>query len=343
MVDFHGWELPVLYSSVIEEHKHVREAVGLFDVSHMGEVRFEGEGALEVANRLITNDLSAIEDGQAVYTPMCKPDGGIVDDLIAYRFSSRRVLFVINAANVEKDFAWIQENTRGATCAVDNVSDDYGQIAVQGPKAPELLGRLFGEAAEAAPFHHFELELEGRPVLFATTGYTGERGAELYTRAEDMAWLWRRLLDAGSDLGARPIGLGARDTLRLEYKFCLYGNDIDERTNPIEAMLGWTVKLDHDFIGREAIEQFKADKPGRKLVGFKLLERGIPRAGYPIVKEDGTELGVVTSGTMSPTLGEPIGLGYIRKPFNKKGKDIYIDIRGKRRHAVVCATPFVGR
>jgi aminomethyltransferase len=341
-VDFTGWEMPVMYSSVIEEHRHVREHVGLFDVSHMGEIQFRGPQALEAANRLITNDISVLEDGRAAYSPMCLPDGGIVDDVIAYRFASDHVMFCVNASNVAKDFAWMRENSVDYDCSVEDDSANWAQIAVQGPKALTLLARLFGdEVAEMPPFHTRQVSHEGRSMLFATTGYTGERGGELYCATEDAAMIWRALLSQGEDLNARPIGLAARDTLRLEYKFCLYGNDIDETTNPIEALLGWTVKFSHDFIGRDVIEQAKADKPSRKLLGFKLTDKGIPRQGHPILSEDGETIGVVTSGTMSPSLNEAIGLGYIDVPHTKRGTTIKIDIRGRAKAAKIVKTPFI--
>jgi aminomethyltransferase len=342
IVDFHGWDMPVQYTSLVEEHKRVRSAVGLFDVSHMGEVEFKGPQALEAAGRLITNDLSALSDGRAVYSPMCRPDGGIVDDVIAYRMSAEHVFFCVNASNVDKDFAWMAGQSQGMDCTVTNRSAEFAQIAVQGPNAPELLARLFGpEVLSMPPFHHRWVEAGNRRMLLGTTGYTGEKGGELYCSQDDAPWLWRTLLARGEDLGVGPIGLGARDTLRLEMKYCLYGNDIDDTTTPIEANLAWTVKFTHPFNGREVMEAQKAAAPGRRLVGFTLVDKGVPRQGYPILSSTGVRVGTVTSGTMSPSLNQPIGLGYVDAPFHRVGAEILIDIRDKLRKAVVCATPFV--
>jgi aminomethyltransferase len=342
MVEFAGFDMPVLYTSVIEEHLHCRRHVGLFDVSHMGEVVFRGPDALNAVNRLITNDLAALEDGRAAYSPMCLPDGGIVDDVIAYRLAADRVLVCVNASNVDKDYRWMVENSAGLDCTVSNESERWAQIAVQGPKAPQLLARLFGDPwLTLPPFRVREQQLEGRSMIVATTGYTGERGGEIYCAAEDGAWLWRTLLERGADLEPRPIGLGARDTLRLEYKYCLYGNDIDETTNPLEAGLGWTVKLTHDFIGRGALEAVKAAGSARKLVGFRLVDKGIARHGNAIVSATGEPLGHVTSGTQSPSLDQAIGLAYVAAAHAAVGAEWFVDLRGKHRKAVVVATPFL--
>ena len=342
MVEFAGYDMPVLYTSVIDEHVHCRTHVGLFDVSHMGEVIFRGPDALKAVNRLITNDIAALEDGRAAYSPMCMPSGGIVDDVIAYRLAADHVLVCVNASNVDKDFRWMAENSQGLDCTVTNESERWAQIAVQGPKAPTLLARLFGDEWQTLPpFRVRERQLEGRSMIVATTGYTGERGGEIYCPASDGAWLWRTLLERGADLNPRPIGLGARDTLRLEYKYCLYGNDIDETTNPIEAGLAWTVKMTHDFIGRPALEAVKAAGPTRKLIGFRLLDKGIARHGNAIVSAVGEPLGHVTSGTMSPSLDQPIGLAYVASAHAAVGAEWFVDLRGKQRKAVVVATPFL--
>ncbi len=342
MVEFAGYDMPVLYTSVIEEHLHVRQHVGLFDVSHMGEVVFRGPDALKAVNRLLTNDVAALEDGRAAYSPMCLPGGGIVDDVIGYRLASDHVMVCVNASNVDKDFRWMSENSAGFDCTVTNESERFAQIAVQGPKAPQLLARLFGdEFLTLAPFRLRQKTLEGRSMIVATTGYTGERGGEIYCAADDGAWLWRTLLERGADLQTRPIGLGARDTLRLEYKYCLYGNDIDETTNPLEAGLGWTVKWGHEFLGRPALEAVKAAGPARKLVGFRLVDKGIARHGNEIFGAAGEPLGHVTSGTMSPSLDEPIGLAYVAASSAALGSEWFVDLRGKKRKAVVVATPFI--
>ena len=348
-VDFHGWNLPVQFNGIIEEHRHVREKVGLFDVSHMGEVFVRGPEAVAALDRVVTNSVAALEDGQACYTPICRPDGGIVDDVIVYRLAHDELLVCCNASNREKDFTWIRQQARGE-CEVLDRSDEFGQLALQGPRAPEVLAAAFpGEGAEIAslaPFRHQSVVVDGHTVLISTTGYTGERGFEFYIPREACATAWRTLWSAGADFELRPIGLGARDTLRLEMRYCLYGNDIDESTTPLEAGIAWAVAFDKPhFIGREALLAAREHGVARRLVGFRMVERGVPRQGYALYSPDDEDLrvGEVTSGTRSPSLGESIGLGYVRVPHHKRGRRLLVDVRGKRRLAKIVRTPFLRR
>lgn len=348
-IDFFGWKMPVQFRGIIEEHRHVREKVGVFDVSHMGEIVLQGPRALEAIDKLVTNDVAALADGQALYTPVCLPDGGIVDDVIVYRRAADDIFVCVNASNVEKDFRWFADNVSDL-CEVTNRSDDYGQLALQGPLAPEVLAAALPEEgpeiAAFAPFHHRTVSFAGHDVLISTTGYTGEKGFELYVPVAAALPLYERLMAAGASFDIAPIGLGARDTLRLEMKFCLYGNDIDETTTPLEAGLNWTVKFDKaDFIGKAALLQQKEEGLKRKLVGVKMLDRGIPRPGYELYAGAEPELAVgkIVSGTQSPTLGEAIGLAYVDVPHHKRGKgrELLVDIRGRQRRAKVVKTPFV--
>ncbi len=340
LVPFAGFEMPVQYTGVVDEHKTVRENVGLFDVSHMGEVEFRGPRALEVANRIITNDLNAIKDGQACYTVMCKPDGGIIDDLVVYRFSPERVFICVNASNRAKDFAWMKSQA-GGDCEVVDLSDAYAQIAVQGPKAQALIARLTQTDLAGIDRYHFTTgQVADRDAIIARTGYTGEDGFELYVASEDGEAIWDALMDKGQDLGVKPAGLGARDSLRLEMRYPLYGNDIDEETNPYEAGLGWVVKLKKDdFIGKAALEQVKAEGIKRKMVGFEMVGRGIARQGYAVV-EKGEKVGTVTSGTKGPCVDKAIGIAYVPKPMAEIGRTLEIEIRGKPVEAQIVKTPF---
>ena len=339
MVDFAGWEMPVQYKSVVSEHEAVRSAAGLFDVSHMGEVELTGPGALEAANRLLSNDLARSADGQAVYSGLLNERGGFVDDVVAYRFSPERILMCVNASNREKDFRWMTERTSGVKPI--NRSDDYAQLALQGPKAAAILQRKTAAALSSLRSYRFtEAEVAGVPCILSRTGYTGEDGFELYCAPDKAEALWFALLDEGREEGLVPAGLGARDSLRTEMKFALYGNDIDEEHTPLEAGLGWIVKLDKgDFIGRAALERQKAEGVRRKLVGFELLESGVPRHGYSIVK-DGTAAGVVTSGTFGPSVKKPIGIGYVPSELASEGSTFAVEIRGRPVAAKVVKTPF---
>ncbi len=340
MVDFAGWEMPVQYTSVIAEHEAVRAAAGLFDVSHMGEVEFNGRGALESANRLLSNDLTKCADGQAVYSGLLNERGGFVDDVVAYRFSPERILICINASNREKDFRWMSERAVGVKPV--NRSDDFAQLALQGPKAAGILQCLTPTDLSTIRNYHFS---EGRvaniPCIVSRTGYTGEDGFELYCSPENAEVLWFALLEEGKAEGLRPAGLGARDSLRTEMKYALYGNDIDEEHTPLEAGLGWIVKLDKgDFIGRAALERQKSEGVGRKLVGFELTEAGVPRHGYLIVS-GAKKIGEVTSGTFGPSVKKPIGMGYVPPELASEGLNFAVEIRGRPVAAKVVKTPFL--
>ena len=308
MVDFAGWDMPVQYTGVVAEHEAVRSAAGMFDVSHMGEVEFRGPGALESANALITNDLQRIADGQAVYAGLLNHQGGFVDDVVAYRFSPERILICVNASNREKDFAWMVEHSPRVRPL--NRSDDYAQLAVQGPKAAGILQRLTSVPLQDIATYRFrEGVVAGVPCIVSRTGYTGEDGFELYCPPDRAEHLWNALLEAGRTVGLVPAGLGARDTLRTEMKYALYGNDIDDAHTPLEAGLGWIVKWDKgEFVGRAALAEQKAAGVQRKLVGFEMREPGIPRHGY-LLGKDGQRVGEVTSGTQGPTVKKAIGLG----------------------------------
>lgn len=343
MVEFGGWSMPVQYSGLKDEHFAVRGAVGLFDVSHMGEVSVRGKEAFSFVQNLVTNDVSKITDGQAQYTVMCNPQGGIVDDLLVYRFSETNFLLVINAANIEKDFAWMKKNHKGQS-ELKNVSDNYFQIALQGPKSNEVFSKIsILNLSEIGYYRFAEETLLGQTCIVSRTGYTGEDGFEIYGPSEHGKVVWQALLDAGTSFGIKPCGLGCRDTLRLEAKMALYGNDIDEKTNPYEAGLGWVVKLaKNEFIGKEALAKVKAEGPARKLVGLEMIDRGIPRHDYPLLNEAEEKIGIVTSGTMSPTLNKCIALGYLPTSY-KVGDTIYVGIRDKKAKAQICKTPFYQR
>ncbi|AGC44814.1 glycine cleavage system aminomethyltransferase T [Myxococcus stipitatus DSM 14675] len=340
MVDFAGWDMPVQYSSVIAEHEAVRNSVGLFDVSHMGEVEFAGPGALETVNGLISNDLARIADGQAVYAGLLNEQGGFVDDVVAYRFSPERILICVNASNRDKDFAWMKAHARGVA-PVDR-GDEYAQIAVQGPKAAGLVQRLTKtDTSKIGTYRFAEGEVAGVRCIISRTGYTGEDGFELYCAPDGAVALWNALLDAGQQDGVKPCGLGCRDSLRTEMKYALYGNDIDDTHTALEAGLGWIVKLDKAaFIGKDALVAQKAAGVKRKLVGLELTGAGIPRHGYPILKE-GVRVGEVTSGTMGPSVKKPIGIGYVPTELAAEGSTFDVEIRGRAVPAVVVKTPFL--
>jgi aminomethyltransferase len=339
MVPFGGWEMPVQYSGIIDEHRAVRAAVGCFDVSHMGEFEVEGPQALAALQRLTTNDAAALEIGQVQYSLLCYPDGGIVDDLTLYRLAPERFMVTVNASNIDKDWAWVNEHGGGARWR--NVSDATGLIAVQGPKAERLVGRLAERDVKTIRYYHFaEGAVSGVRTLISRTGYTGEDGFELYVAAADTPRLWAALLDAGRAEGVQPIGLGARDTLRLEMRYALYGNDIDETTNPLEAGLGWVVKAAKgDFVGRAAIEKVRAAGPARRLVGLEMAERSVARHGYAVVK-DGQNVGVITSGSFGPSVERSIAMAYVATPHAALGTEIAVDIRGQAKPARVVKTPF---
>lgn len=349
VVEFAGFNMPLQYSGVVDEHNAVRGQVGLFDVSHMGQVEFLGPGAAEAADRVVTNNVLGLGDGQILYTPVCYEDGGIVDDCLVYRYGPERILIVVNAANIAKDFEWFRDQV-GDRCEVRNRSDDYALVAVQGPQAVPLVASLaHGDLASMAPFTFRQTEIAGVPCTPSRTGYTGEDGFEIACAPEHAAGLWLRLLEAGAPRGAKPCGLGARDTLRLEARLCLYGNDIDETTTPLEAGLGWTVKLKAgEFVGRDALRRQKKDKVKRKLVCLQMRSRGIARHGHDIRASGGDGamgdvVGTVTSGTMSPTLKVAIAMGYVPRELSAAGTQLVIDVRGKPVQAEVVKGPFYKR
>jgi aminomethyltransferase len=346
LVPFVGFEMPVQYpAGIIAEHKAVRTAVGIFDVSHMGEVVFRGPRAAEAVQRLVANAAAKLPDGGALYTPMCYEDAGIVDDCIVYRRAADDYLVIINASNIDKDFAWMHQQTK-SICEPVNESDDWALIAVQGPKAAALLDRIADKpfSAGVGSFHLTATTIAGAKATAARTGYTGEDGFEVMIRPADATKVWNRLLEAGKDDGILPCGLGSRDTLRLEARLCLYGNDIDQTTNPLEAGIGWTVKWDGDFIGKAALQAIKAKGLPRKLAGFVAKGRGIPRHGYPILdREGGKEIGKCTSGGPAPHLGTNIGLGYVPSAFAEPGTTLWVDCRGKHLPVEVVKGAFYKR
>ncbi len=340
IVEFAGFLMPIQYTSIIEEHKKVRTSVGMFDVSHMGEIVIRGEKALDFVNYLTVNDASRLAVNQAQYTAMCYPNGGIVDDLICYRRKDHYLL-VVNASNTEKDYQWILENKIDGV-EVENISDGITQIAVQGKNAEATLQKLTEIPLSEIKFYWFtEGKLADVEMIISRTGYTGEPGFELYFDRKHSVEVWNRIMEAGREFDIAPIGLGARDTLRLEKKYCLYGNDIDETTTPLEAGLGWITKLDKgDFIGREALRKQKEEGIQRKLMGFVVEGKMIPRHHYSILK-DGKEIGHVTSGCFSPILEKNIGLGYVNIQYAKVGEKIEIAARNRTAPAEIVKTPFV--
>lgn len=347
MTDFGGYEMPVRYTSIIDEHKAVRTAAGLFDISHMGEVLVRGPQAIDFVQHLVTNDAGKLYNGRAMYTVMCTPEGGIVDDLVVYRRAEDAYMLVINAANIEKDVDWMHAHNPMGAELID-ASDETALLALQGPKAFDIAQPFADIDLGELKFYHFEEITDGSfigcdRVILSHTGYTGERGLEIYCAPDDAARVWNTLLDAGEEEGLLPAGLGARDTLRLEAGYCLYGNDITENTSPLEAGLGWVVKLDKgDFIGREALQREAEAGPERKLVGFTVDGRGIPRKDYPIVDADGDDIGVVTSGSQSPMLEQGIGLGYVpnESSYTEPGQPLGIQARRRTLDATVAKPPF---
>lgn len=344
-VDFGGWEMPVSFSGIKNEHEAVRNAAGIFDVSHMGELLVEGKDALENLQMLLTNDLSKLSDNQAQYNAMCTEDGGTVDDLIVYRRSETSYLLVLNAANIDSDIAWIKEHVKG-DLTLTNQSEETALLAVQGPKAIELLQTLTStNLAEIRPFRFQEnVEIASFPVFASRTGYTGEDGFELYVEAHLASRLWAAILQAGEPFGLLPCGLGARDTLRFEAKLALYGQELSRDISPIEAGIGFAVKVDKekDFIGKRVLKRQKEEGASRKLVGIEMIGRGIPRTDYVVYVGD-NKVGFVTTGTQSPTLGRNVGLVLIDAKFSALGTEIEVDIRGKRVLAKVVKTPFYKR
>ncbi|MDR7418466.1 MAG: glycine cleavage system aminomethyltransferase GcvT [Armatimonadota bacterium] len=343
VVPFAGWELPVQYTGISEEHQAVRTRAGLFDVSHMGEVRVEGPEALEAVQRLLTNDAARLAVGQGLYSPMCLPSGGIIDDVTVFRVAEHAYLLVVNAATRAKDVAWIRE--QAGTAIVRDLSDETALLALQGPRAGAILDGAGGGVATTLPFFHLAdgVSVGGVRCTVSRTGYTGEDGFEIACAWDRAPAVWAALMEAGKAHGLVPAGLGARDTLRLEAGMMLYGNDIDETTTPLEAPLGWTVKLNKAaFIGREALMRQKAEGVTRRLVGLEAAERAIPRPHYGIAV-DGQRVGVVTSGTFSPTLRRPIGMGYVPVALAAPGTAVQLDVRGRPAPATVVRLPFYRR
>jgi len=342
MVPFAGFNMPVQYSGINDEHETVRTAVGVFDVSHMGEFILKGEKAMDLIQKISSNDVSKLYDGKIQYAYIPNETGGIVDDFLTYRIDAQTYLLVVNASNIEKDWKWIS-NYNDYGVEMQDISDKTSLFAVQGPKAAEALEGLTDIELAKMEYYTFKKGTFAGVdnVLISATGYTGAGGFEIYVANENAKKIWDAIFQAGEAYGIKPIGLGARDTLRLEMGFCLYGNDIDESTSPFAAGLGWVTKFTNDFVNSDHLKAEKENGSSQKLVGFEMLERGIPRHDYEIVDAEGNKIGHVTSGTQSPTLKKSIGLGYVNKAFSKEGTDIYISIRNQAVKAVVKKPPFV--
>lgn len=345
IVDYAGWALPVQYEGLVKEHEAVRNNAGIFDVSHMGQVVVKGKDALDYLQYLFTNDLSKMSDNQVLYTMMCYPDGGVVDDLLVYKYNQEEYLLVVNAANTEKDLKWMIDNKKDFNIVIENISEQIGLIAIQGPKAEKILQKLTDYDLSTIKGQHFKRDIEVagvKSILVSRTGYTGEDGFEVYTSAEDTVTVWNKLLEVGEEDGLKPAGLGARDTLRFEASMPLYGQEISEDINPLEAGLKFAVKLDKeaDFIGKEALKKQWEEGLKRKLVGFEMLERGIPREGYEVHK-DGRKIGHVTTGYLSPTLKKNIGNALVEADEAQIGNEIDIMIRNKPVKAKIISRRFL--
>ena len=341
MIPFAGFNMPVQYEGVTAEHINVRENVGVFDVSHMGEFIIRGEGAFELVQKVTSNDVSNLVDGKVQYSCLPNGKGGIVDDLLVYRMDEQTYFLVVNASNIDKDWDWISShNTKGVEML--NISKDTSLLAVQGPKAAKALQNLTEMNISEMKYYTFQKgTFAGKNnVLISTTGYTGAGGFEIYFKNEDAEDIWNAVFEAGKDFNITPVGLAARDTLRLEMGFCLYGNDIDDTTSPLEAGLGWITKLTNDFVDSDFLKQQKQEGVKRRLIGFELLDRGVPRHGYDVLNAQGDKIGVVTSGTMSPSLKKAIGLAYVPINMKAEGTDIYIAVRKKQLKAKVVSLPF---
>ena len=342
MVPFAGYEMPVQYKGVNHEHFIVRDGVGVFDVSHMGQFFARGNEVEQLLQFITSNDTSKVEIGQAQYNCMPNEKGGIVDDLIVYKISNEEWMLVVNAANIEKDWNWINKQNKWDV-QLENKSDEMSLLAIQGPKAVEAMQSLTDINLSEIPFYHFEIGTFAGidNVIISATGYTGSGGFEIYFEDKNAETIWNKVMEAGKEFGIEPCGLAARDTLRLEKGYCLYGNDINDETTPLEAGLGWITKLDTDFVAKDILVKQKEEGIQKKLVGFKMVEKGIPRHDYKIVDEYENTLGIVTSGTQSPILKEGIGMGYVAIDFAKPGSTIYIQIRDKNIKAEVVKLPFV--
>jgi aminomethyltransferase (EC 2.1.2.10) len=343
MCDFAGYNMPIEYSGIIDEHLTVCNAVGVFDVSHMGEFWVKGPQALAFLQKVTSNNVATLSPGKVQYSCFPNETGGIVDDLLVYQYEPEKYLLVVNAANIDKDWNWcVSHNTEGAE--LENASEGMGQLAVQGPKAILALQKLTSINLSEIPYYTFTHgEFAGvKDVIISNTGYTGAGGFELYFYPDEALKIWNAVFEAGAEFGIKPIGLGARDTLRLEMGFCLYGNDLDDTTSPIEAGLGWITKFTEgkNFINRPMLEVQKTTGVTRKLVGFEMVDRGIPRHGYELYSADGEQIGHVTSGTMSPIRKIGIGMGYVKSEFSKLGTDVFVDVRGRRLKAIIAKPPF---
>jgi aminomethyltransferase len=343
IMPFAGYEMPVRYSSDLDEHNTVRNAVGIFDVSHMGEFVLKGPDACALISRVSANDPALLFDGKVQYSYLPNGQGGIVDDLLVYQISPLEFMLVVNASNVEKDWNWINSHVGDLDVELVNVSDNMCLFAVQGPLAAQALQPLTNAKLDSMSYYTFEkTDFAGQAnVIVSATGYTGSGGFEIYVSNHQAEATWNAIMEAGAPFGIKPIGLGARDTLRLEMGFCLYGNDITDQTSPMEAGLGWVTKFSHDFIDADTFQKQKTEGVTRKLVGFELLDRGIPRAHYPLCTADGTVVGEVTSGTQSPTLGKGIGMGYVPTELAKPGTEIFVQVRDRLLKAQVVKMPFV--
>ena len=341
MVPFAGYNMPVQYEGVNAEHETVRTSVGVFDVSHMGEFFLKGENALALIQKVTSNDASKLVDGKAQYSCLPNNDGGIVDDLIVYKIADNDYMLVVNASNIEKDWNWISsKNDLGVS--MTNASDAYSLLAIQGPKSAAAMQALTSIDLENMPYYSFQIGAFGGidNVIISATGYTGSGGFEIYFKNEDAEIIWNKIFEAGAAFGIKPIGLAARDTLRLEMGFCLYGNDINDTTSPMEAGLGWITKFDKEFTNSLNLKKQKEEGVAKKLVGFELIERGIPRHDYEIVDANGANIGIVTSGTMAPSLGKGIGMGYVKTEFSSVDSEIFIQIRNNKVAAKVVKMPF---
>lgn len=341
MVPFAGYNMPVQYEGINVEHDNVRNNVGVFDVSHMGEFMVKGSQALNLIQKITTNDASKLLDGKVQYSCMTNEDGGIVDDLLVYRMNAEQYMLVVNASNIEKDWNWIQAN-KMQDVSLENISGNTSLLAVQGPKALEVLQKLTPINLKHLSYYSFEIaELAGvSNVIISATGYTGAGGFEIYFPNNEAIKIWDAIFDAGKDVGIKPVGLGARDTLRLEMGYCLYGNDINDETTPLEAGLGWITKFTKPFNASTILEKQKQSGIEKKLVGFEMIDRGIPRHDYTIVDKDGLSIGVVTSGTQSPSLQKGIGMGYVTQDFAELRSEIFIKVRDKKLKAIVVERPF---
>ncbi|UJW57539.1 glycine cleavage system aminomethyltransferase GcvT [Bacillus sp. A116_S68] len=345
VINFGGWELPVQFSSIQEEHTAVREKAGLFDVSHMGEIEIKGPGTLNFLQHILTNDVEKLKVGSCQYTAMCYENGGTVDDLVLYKKSDEDVLLVVNAANIEKDVNWLKQHVFGDV-QIFNASDQYAQLAIQGPKAEEITQQLTNEPLNQITFFKFrdEVELAGKLVLISRTGYTGEDGFEIYCRPEDAVLLWERIIESGTAFGILPCGLGARDTLRFEARLALYGQELSDTISPIEAGIGFAVKTEKEtnFIGKDVLKRQREQGVTRKLVGLEMIEKGIPRSQYEVYKND-EKIGFVTTGTQSPTLKKNIGLALIDATYKDLDTEVEVQIRKRRAKAKIVKTPFYHR